>query len=676
MRSALLTLLLLWPGPLAAQSWNDAEVVRLIRRAILLRETPASDTALGSYRTRAHGFVTHLMQWGPGFPDPPRVAQADELEVEVYWEAPGLSKQRIVAWREGNFLPIRMSYHRDHLGVVTNNFGPLVRIGEGDEVRDAIHPLSLEGLDEYDFGIRDTLRLRTGVGELEVLAVQVRPRNTQRPLVVGILYLERSTAALVRFQFSFTPAAYRSRELEDISVTLEQSLFEGKWWLPYAQQIEIRRRSSVFDYPFRDIISGKWEFGEYDFGVPLPPELRVAPEFGGLRNPGDTSTWSRSLRAAVDSVDPFDRRQFEELKTRAQDLVSRQVLEGLPRRRFGTTALSELIRVNRVQGLAVGFGLGFHFNGGWQARGTLGYGLSDHRLTAGVSGGLTRGSTDWTLEARRTIRDVGDEPVVSGVVNSFLAQEAAIDLGSYLLGQELGLGVQHRFDPRWSLELATRLESSSSVETTARPLRKAYQDNPALGSGSYLLARGVFSLAARGALDRSDLKAQLGVEAGTGKSEYLRVSFRSDGSVPVPGGHLRLRIIAGLATPGLPKARSFTIGGRGTLPSEVYRGYGGRRVFTGQLEWRLNIPAPAVGLGPFATTGNRATFAPFFGVGWAGGEMAGLPWKRSHGARPVLGAALEILHGLIRFEAARPLRGADAKLRLTVDVSPEWWPIL
>jgi hypothetical protein len=676
MRFAFVFLLLLLPGRLAAQSWNDAEVGRLIRRAILLRETPASDTALRAYRTHAHGFVTHLMQWGPGFPDPPRVAQADELDVEVYWEAPGLSKQRIVAWREGNFLPIRMSYHRDHLGIVTNNFGPLIRIGEGDEVRDAIHPLSLEGLDEYDFGIRDTLKLRTGIGELEVLAVQLRPRNTQRPLVVGTLYLERATAALVRFQFSFTPAAYRSRELEDISVVLEQSLFEGKWWLPYAQRIEIRRRSSVFDYPFRDIISGKWAIGDYDFGEPIPPELRAAPEFGGLRTPADTTRWTTSLRTAVDSVDPFDRRQFEELKARAQDLMSRQVLEGLPRRRFGTTALSDLIRVNRVQGLAVGFGLGFHFNGGWQARGSLGYGLSDHRITAGASAGLTRGLTDWTVAARRTIRDIGDEPVVSGVVNSFLAQESAIDLGSYLLGEELGLGLHHRFDPRWSLELASRLESTSSVATTAKPLRKSYQDNPPLGSGTYLLARAVLSLAARGALDRSDLKFQLGLEAGTGETDYFRASFRSEGSVPISSGHLRLRTIVGLATPGLPKARSFTIGGRGTLPSELYRGYGGRRVFTAQLEWRLNIPAPAVGLGPFATTGNRATFAPFFGVGWAGGELAELPWKRSHGARPVLGAALEVLHGLIRFEAARPLRGAGAKLRLTVDVSPEWWPIL
>lgn len=681
-RACVLLLVLAAPGRLAAQAWNDSEVGQLIRRAILLRETPSADTALRSYQSHAHGFVSYLVQHGSGFTDPPQVAQADELEVEVYWEAPDLSKQRIVAWRSGSFLPIRMVYHRDHLGIVPSAFGPRIRIGEGDEVRDAIHPLSLEGLDEYDFGIRDTLTLRIGRDTLRVLTVQVRPRNTGRPLVIGTLYLERRSAALVRFQFSFTPAAYRDKELEDISVVLEQSLFEGKWWLPYAQQVEIRRRSSVFEFPIRDIIRGQWEIGQYEFGAPLPPELRAAPEFGGLRTPAsDTARWATSLRAAVEQANPFDRRQFEELKARAQDLVSRRLLEGLPRRRFGTTALSDLIRVNRVQGLAFGFGLGFHFNGGYQLRGSLGYGLSDHRITAGLGAGLTRGTTDWSLAARRAIRDIGDEPVVSGVVNSFLAQEAAIDLGSYLLGEELGVGLHHRFDQRWALDLASRLEHTSSVETRARPLRRSYQPNPALGSGTYLLGRAVFSLAARGALDRSDLKAQLGFEGGTGESEYFRVSVRSDLSVRIPVGHLRLRTVAGLATAGLPKSRSFAIGGRGTLPGERFRGYGGRRVLAAQLEWRLRVPVPAIGLGPFATTGNRAILAPFFGIGWAGGTIAGLDWTASQGPRPVVGLAGEFLQGLIRIEAARRLRHfpgdpPEPLLRLTIDLSPEWWPIL
>lgn len=675
-RAFVALLLLLLPVPVAAQQWNEPQVRQLIRRAILLRETPSSDTTLRSYRSLGHGFVFYLIQFGRGFPDPPRLAQADELDVEVYWESPDLSKQRIVGWRGGHFLPYQMYYHRDHLGVVTNNFGPMIRIGQGDEVRDAIHPLSLEGLEEYDFALGDTLRLRTGKGLLNVLAVQVRPRDIHRPLVVGTMYLEVETAALVRFQFSFTPAAYRDTELEDISVMLEQSLFEGKWWLPYAQQIEIRRRSSVFEFPMRGVIKGTWSIENYQFGEPFPAELRNAPEYGGLTAPTpDSARWTAPFRAAVEAAQPFDRQQFEELKSRAQDLVSRRVLEGLPQRRFGTTAVSDLIRVNRVQGLAIGFGLGFELNGGYRLRGTLGYGFSDHRITAGALAGLERGGTEWSLEARRTIRDIGDEPVVSGVVNSLLSQETGKDLGTYLLGEEIGLGLRHRLDPRWTLDLATRFERSTSVETRATAVRSTYQPNPDLGSGSYVLGRVQLALAARGAVDRSDLKAQLGLEGGAGETQYVRLAFRSDGSVPVGVGHLRLRTQAGLATAGLPKARSFTIGGRGTLPGETFRAFGGRRVFTAQVEWRLRIPVPAASIGPFATTGNRAVLAPFFGIGWAGGGIEGLPWAPSEGARPVAGIAGEFLQGLIRIEASTPLKGT-LKLRITADVSPEWWPIL
>lgn len=673
------------PGvPLLAQNWNDREVAQIVRRAILAREAAVPDSTLASYQSRAHGFVFYLIQSGPGFPDPPRLAKADELEVQVYWQAPDRSKQRIVAWRSESYLPIEVKYHRDHLGIVTNNFGSRIRIGDGDEVRDAVHPLSVEGLADYDYSISDTLTIRAGPGgPLEVLAVQVRPRNLQRPLVVGTMYLERTSAALVRFEFSFTPAAYRQREIEDISVLLEQSLFEGRWWLPYAQRIEIRRRSARFDFPIRSIIQARWEIGDYDFRAEFPAALREAPEYGGLVAPApDTGQWATSLRSASDRAEPFNRREFDELKARARSLLALQVLEGLPRGSVGTPALSELARVNRVQGLAVGFALGMRFNGGWETRGSIGYGLSDHRFTASLGAGLTRGVNTWSVEARRTIRDIGDEPVVSGVVNSFLAQETGIDLGSYLLGEEVGLGYRRRLAPRWTLDLAARFEQTSSVATTAHPVRREYPPNPELGSGSYGLARGALTFGARGGLDRSDLKATLGVESGFGETDYLRLSFRSDGSVPLGGGlgHLRLRTLAGLATPGLPRSRSFAIGGRGTLPAERFRGYGGRRVATLLLEWRVPVPAPAVGLGPFASTGNRAILAPLFGIGWAGGAIEGLPWGSSDGPRPVAGIAAELLHGLLRFELARPLRqvagGGGTRLRLTVDISPEWWPIL
>ena len=131
---------------LSAQAWNSAEALALIRRGIERRQVAQADPALQSYHTRAHGFVLFLAQVGKGLGGPPRLVKADELNVEVYWQAPNRSKQVILEWRDGRFLPTDINYHRDHLGIVTNNFGDLIRIGEGDEVKDAVHPLSPAGL--------------------------------------------------------------------------------------------------------------------------------------------------------------------------------------------------------------------------------------------------------------------------------------------------------------------------------------------------------------------------------------------------------------------------------------------------------------------------------------------------------------------------------------------------
>ena len=48
-----------------------------------------------------------LAQVGDGLQGAPRLVKADELDVEVYWRAPDLSKQIILGWRDGRWLPDR-----------------------------------------------------------------------------------------------------------------------------------------------------------------------------------------------------------------------------------------------------------------------------------------------------------------------------------------------------------------------------------------------------------------------------------------------------------------------------------------------------------------------------------------------------------------------------------------
>jgi hypothetical protein len=97
-------------------------------------------------------------------------------------------------------------------------------------------------------------------------------------------------------------------------------------------------------------------------------------------------------------------------------------------------------------------------------------------------------------------------------------------------------------------------------------------------------------------------------------------------------------------------------------------------VALGHLEWRFDVPAPAISLGSFASTGRRVTVAPFVAAGYTGNPLTGLPWTRSDGVRPVLGLAVELFMRLIRVEAGVGLR--DGGCGIIVDVNRDWWRLL
>ena len=459
-------------SPLAAQGWDAPEALALVRRAVDQRAAVQADSMLLSYRTRAHGFVFFLAQVGEGLTEPPRLVKADELDVEVYWQAPNHSKQVVLGWRDGAFLPTDIEYHRDHLGIVTNNFGDVIRIGEGDEVRDAIHPLSRAGLALYDYALGDSLTIRTGGGEVTVREVQVRPRSFERPLIVGTLFIDIETAELVRFRFSFTPSAYLDRQLEDITIVLENARFEGRWWLPYRQEIEIRRRASFLDFPARGIIRGRWEIEDYDLNVEIPPEVLAGPAIGGLvrPQPGD-SGWDRPLSDAIAGVAaPINQQDMDALRVEVERIAGARALGGLPSTRLATGSLSDLVRVNRVQGLALGFGGTIGIGGRFSLRPRIGYGTSDERVTGGLTLLAGTGATQLSLGAERQIRDFADFPVISPILNSLLAQEAGDDYGDYVLLDAATAGVRHRLDGRTSVELQLGVEEShSSASRRRRP---------------------------------------------------------------------------------------------------------------------------------------------------------------------------------------------------------------
>src|SRR2546425_11094893 len=291
------------PAPAAAQAWNSDAALALARRAVLRRGGAVADSSLHDYKAQAHGFLFFLGAFGQGLADPPRLVKADQLELEVYWKAPASSKQRVVGWRDRAELPTDINYHRDHLGIVQNNFGAAIRLGEGDEVRDVPHPLSAAGPDLYDYALADSTTITFPQREVRVVALHVRPKNFDAPRIVGTLYVDAATADLVRLAFNFTPRAYLDAQLEDVSIVLDNALWEGRFWLPYRPEREIRRRATWLAGPARGIIHARWDIEGDVFNLGLAASWFQGDEITFLpKAERDSFPWPEPLTEAIQDI--------------------------------------------------------------------------------------------------------------------------------------------------------------------------------------------------------------------------------------------------------------------------------------------------------------------------------------------------------------------------------------
>ena len=675
LRAGLLATLL--AGPIAAQNWNTPDARALARLAIERRAHVAEDTTLRDYRAVAHGFLFFLGQFGEGLTETPRLVKTDQLELEVYWKAPGLSKQRIIGWRDRADLPTDIQYHIDHLGIVQNNFGPVIRLGEGDEVRDVPHPLGPEGEARYDVALGDTITLRLPDRAVRVAELKVRPRDFAHPGLVGSLYVDLATAELVRLVFTFTPSAYIDRQLEDVSIVLDNALIEGQYWLPYRQEIEIRRRATWLDVPARGIIRGRWEVESYELNLGLATRWFAGPEIVATpKAQRDSFAWRLPLEDAVQEVaEPVRRMDLEAVRLQVERIAGPQALVRQRPPGLATRSLSDLAHVNRVQGLALGGGLSVRPGSRWEARALGGVGLSDERATVRLDLGPAVGRGGPWLAVFREVRDLSDWPVGSRFVNSLGAQELGNDDGDYYLAQGARAGYRHPLGVRWETSVAVGWERIDGLAVRAVPASGAYRPNPDLGTGDVILGEVVARRAGSGFAVRRDAAVRIAIEAGRaqGRDPYARVAVSGSVLRAVGGTRLLARVAGGVAGPAVPAHRSFAVGGRGTLLGDDFREWGGTRAATVHVEWRLPTTLPALPLGPVARSPGGITVAPFAAAGWAGGPVAGVPWQPVAGTRVTLGLGVEWL-GLVRFDVGYGVQ--SRRLRFAFDVTRDFWDVL
>lgn len=700
--------------PAGAQTWNDPRSRSLVEGATQRRAEQLADTALRDYQAVAHGYVAFLAQLGEGLRTPPKVIKTDELENEVYWKAPNLSKQHIIGRRDTLLLPTDIAYHTDHLGIVQNNFPAIIRIGDGgDEVADVPHPLSPVGLREYDFALSDSFSIRLGAERINVYEVKVRPKDDRQPRVVGAVYIDQASNQVVRMNLTFTRAAFLDKALEDLSLVLENRLVAGRFWLPSRQEIEIRRKGEWLDYPARGIIRGRWEIGDYHINQSLAPVIFTGPEITiAPASVLATHKWSGNI---LDSLPPDVRAisepDIQRVKDEARELVRAQSLAAASSATLSGRRVDDFARFNRVEGLSLGAGAQKQFGKGWAASVRARYGLDDAqgkgtfeiaKVNADASGFRVFGTRDF--------RELGDVAERSGAVNSLAAQEFGSDYTDPYLVRAVGARYDFATWNGFDFRATGTYESESPLGIHAKPVAGQFEqtmdveDRHATRFALEVSRPPTLWIAGTELTLRAEGRIRNPYEADGFHPASDTRSLRGFVSVGIERPFANMRLATNATAAGVtvanddwgfvPTPELVYLGGPVSAPGYDYHSLVSTSGYTGHVELRMPAPFPGFSLGRYGRVPSRATIAPYVhiaGIGeWpmicvpaitAGSGAASSVTIPRPGCQigahvfPAFGAAYVLPFDLLRVDVAKGV-GRTGRWTFNIDVSRDFWSIL
>ena len=474
------------PGTIAAQTrpasgardtaWKDASADSLIARAVQLRSRQLADSTLLSYHATAHGFLAFLVQLGEGQIIPPRVVQSEELALSLSWWQPGRSAQQLVGRRDTTLLPADVGYYRDRYAVVLDNLPDRIRLGDGYDVADVPHPLSVDAATRYEYRRDDGFHIDlVGGRKINVDKVEFRPRDASKPSAVGSVYLDRETGGVVRLSMTFTRAAILDKRIETLVVTLENSLVRERYWLPHRQEVEVARSSTWLDLPITGVVRGHWEIAGYDVNEKIPTVTLTLPRWSSLSRAelqaykfeGTVADVLPPEMRLAGSDDVAAARQMAEQAVRASALAQHRGSSAFGR------GISDLARFSRTEGIAAGLGFSRHWGDAWQTTIRARYGFSDQevkgRVTLGRAPALG-GAPTMELFAEREYRDVAT-PERSGIANSLHALFGS-DFSTQV--DTRAAGIQYRPSALSRFTLRVAAESDEPLHVRAKPLLRSF----------------------------------------------------------------------------------------------------------------------------------------------------------------------------------------------------------
>lgn len=659
-----------------ANAWNSPKALALVEEARARRLRPRSDSGLRNYHTPARGYVYFFLDRNAS-PEKTLV-KVDQLALDVYWAAPNLTKQKIVGMRDVSRLPNKMYYHLDHLTVVQNEFADIIQLGEGDEVRTVLHPAAPGAETMYQYRVADSLTLRLPGNEkpVEVYELAVRPKNVKAPAFIGSMYVDQRTGAIVRMTFTFTRASYVDRRLDYINVSLENGLFEGQYWLPHEQRIEIRRQVPELDFPAGAVIRGVFRIGPYELNQPLPPGIFTGPPIeASTESERKSFPFEEGIYADLNDAGLAPPPDMAALRAQAAQLVRQRYLSGLPKLRLHLGPASSAFRYDRAEGFYLGGGATWAPAGTFRLDGMVGYATSAQRVSflGDARASLSKGTELRASLFANALRDIGLRPAVAGALNTLSSAFLGTDYLDPYRESGGAFEASHPLGP-WTASLrlaAARQKSAWLAESTAifrsstpfRPVRP-------IDEGTALSARASLGRVA----DESGSfgwGGTLALEQGSVEGRAFTRPTLQASLLAGSKGHrtmARLNAEAGAVLGTVPAQRLFLIGGPGTLPGYDIRSFAGDRFALGNVELTRDLFPPFVRLRATASAGWTGFGSSKQPAGWTDATTTGR-------LKTSVGAGVGLGWDIVRLDLARGL-STGGRWQLVLSVHPELRDIL
>jgi hypothetical protein len=663
-----------------ADGWNDPGALELVERGRQARRQLSLDGDLETYRALTEGHVYFFVDPEEGRRSLIRV---DQVAVELQWQAPDLVRQRIVGERSETRLPVRdFRYYLDRLTLVQYGFGDEIQVGSGMDVAGVPHPFApLPDSDPeravYDFRISDslTLRLPGRPDPIRLTELEVRPRDPTAPGVMGTLLLERVTGHIVRMTFSFTPASYVDRRTDWIEVDVDYGLWEGRYWLPNRQRIEVRRELPEVDLGVGTVIRAVLRVGDYELNVPLPPDLVwrppvvFAPEEERTSHPFAEGLLDRLEEDGLAGMET--RADPRELRARARELLANRPPTGLSPVRLHLPGISSAVRYNRTEGAFAGMGGSVRPSAGLRARAHGGFAFGPRRAAGSLRlDGVWADGRGWELGAgANQERDLGVLPAADPLTASVGALLRAEDYADPFRTSWIDAVATTGGGEPWHFAagVGLRRDRTPALAPEHAPLDRArrFREVRPVAHGTFLTARvlGTRAMSWPGRAPGELTLSLQGLSGDPGRGVEPRLDVRGSWSDPAGSRELEARLVARswLGDP-LPQGHRL-IGGRGTVPGYPLRGWAGREVVLGSVEGAMDLGTPLI-------RGRAGLHA-----GWAGGGDPVLleAWEAgpTRGFRPAASLGLGVGWDVLRVTAARGLREGEWQFFLSID--PRWW---